>query len=239
MIRAYHGGGQACIMRFALLSFLTAGSLFGQDMAAARGRMVTRQIEERGIRNPAVLKAMRETPRHLFVPEEIRSRAYDDTPLPIGWGQTISQPYIVASMTELLDPKPHHRVLEIGTGSGYQAAVLSTLVSQVYTIELVPQLGALAAERLTRLGYKNIAARVGDGYLGWPEQAPFDLIILTAAPPELPKPLLDQLKNGGRLVAPVGTAWQELVVVDKDQSGKIRQRREYAVMFVPMVPGKR
>lgn len=226
-------------MRFALLSFLTAGSLFGQDMAAARGRMVTRQIEERGIRHPGVLKAMRDTPRHLFVPDEIKSRAYDDTPLPIGWGQTISQPYIVASMTELLDPKPHHRVLEIGTGSGYQAAILSPLVAQVYTIEVVPQLGAQAEERLKRMGYKNVTVRIGDGYQGWPEHAPFDLIILTAAPPQLPGALVEQLKNGGRLVAPIGTAWQELVVVDKDQAGKVRQRKEYPVMFVPMVPGKR
>lgn len=223
--------------RFAIL-FLLAGSLLAQDWTAARGRMVRLHLEQRGIRNLRVLQAMRATERHLFVPEAIRARAYDDSPLPIGWGQTISQPYIVASMTQLLDPQPHHRVLEIGTGSGYQAAVLSPLASRVYSIERLTPLGQEAAERLQRLGYRNIEVRIGDGYLGWPEQAPFDRIILTAAPPEIPPALLAQLRAGGRLVAPVGTDDQELIVIDKDANGTLRRRREYAVIFVPMVPGK-
>jgi protein-L-isoaspartate(D-aspartate) O-methyltransferase len=223
----------------AFVHLLAAGSLFAQDFPAARQRMVKQQIEDRGIRHPGVLKAMRDTPRHLFVPEALQSRAYDDTPLPIGLGQTISQPYIVASMTEMLAPAPHHQVLEIGTGSGYQAAVLSPLVAHVYTIEIVEPLARQAEALFRRLGYRNITTRVGDGYQGWPEKAPFDRIIVTAAPPELPQELVKQLKNGGRLVAPVGREYQELIVVEKDAQGRVTQRREYPVMFVPMVPGKR
>jgi protein-L-isoaspartate(D-aspartate) O-methyltransferase len=186
-----------------------------------------------------VLKAMREVERHLFVPEALRRSAYEDHPLPIGHGQTISQPYIVAAMTEMLDPKPSDRVLEIGTGSGYQAAVLAKLVNHVYTIELVEPLGRQAQERLAALGYRNVTVRIGDGYEGWPEEAPFDKILLTAAPPDVPAKLIGQLKPGGRLVAPVGTGWQELVVIDKDAKGGVRRRTEFPVMFVPMVPGKR
>ena len=211
----------------------------GQDWNALREEMVRLQIERRGVRNPAVLRAMREVPRHLFVPEPMRRSAYEDHPLPIGHGQTISQPYIVAAMTEMLDPRPGHRVLEIGTGSGYQAAVLARLVSHVYTIEIVEPLGKQAQERLAALGYRNVTVRIGDGYEGWPEEAPFDRIILTAAPPEVPQKLIDQLRNGGRLVAPVGAGWQELVVIDKDAKGNVRRRTEFPVMFVPMVPGKR
>jgi len=211
----------------------------GQDWNALREEMVRLQIERRGVRNPAVLRAMREVPRHLFVPEPMRRSAYEDHPLPIGHGQTISQPYIVAAMTEMLDPKPGHRVLEIGTGSGYQAAVLARLVSHVYTIEIVEPLGKQAQERLAALGYRNVTVRISDGYEGWPEEAPFDRIILTAAPPEVPQKLIDQLRNGGRLVAPVGAGWQELVVIDKDAKGNVRRRTEFPVMFVPMVPGKR
>jgi protein-L-isoaspartate(D-aspartate) O-methyltransferase len=214
-------------------------SMNGQDWNALREEMVRLQIERRGVRNPAVLRAMREVPRHLFVPEPMRRSAYEDHPLPIGHGQTISQPYIVAAMTEMLDPKPGHRVLEIGTGSGYQAAVLARLVSHVYTIEIVEPLGRQAQERLAALGYRNVTVRIGDGYEGWPEEAPFDRIILTAAPPEVPQKLIDQLRNGGRLVAPVGAGWQELVVIDKDAKGNVRRRTEFPVMFVPMVPGKR
>jgi len=214
-------------------------SMDGQDWNALREEMVRLQIERRGVRNPAVLRAMREVPRHLFVPEAMRRSAYEDHPLPIGHGQTISQPYIVAAMTEMLDPKPEHRVLEIGTGSGYQAAVLARLVRHVYTIEIVEPLGKQAQERLAALGYRNVTVRIGDGYEGWPEEAPFDRIILTAAPPDVPQKLIDQLRNGGRLVAPVGAGWQELVVIDKDAQGKVRRRTEFPVMFVPMVPGKR
>ncbi|GIU79018.1 MAG: protein-L-isoaspartate O-methyltransferase [Bryobacteraceae bacterium] len=211
----------------------------GQDWTALREQMVRLQIERRGVRNAAVLRAMREVERHLFVPESLRRSAYEDHPLPIGHGQTISQPYIVAAMTEMLDPKPADRVLEIGTGSGYQAAVLAKLVRHVYTIEVVEPLGRQAQALLERLGFRNVTVRIGDGYEGWPEEAPFDKIMLTAAPPDVPQKLIDQLKPGGRLVAPVGTGWQELVVIDKDPNGRIRRRTEFPVMFVPMVPGKR
>jgi protein-L-isoaspartate(D-aspartate) O-methyltransferase len=214
-------------------------SMNGQDWTALREQMVRLQIERRGVRNPAVLKVMRQVERHLFVPESLRRSAYEDHPLPIGHGQTISQPYIVAAMTEMLDPKPEDRALEIGTGSGYQAAVLARLVKHVYTIEVVEPLGKQAQARLAELGCRNVTVRIGDGYEGWPEQAPFDKILLTAAPPDVPQKLIDQLKPGGRLVAPVGTGWQELVVIDKDASGRVRRRTEFPVMFVPMVPGKR
>jgi len=201
--------------------------------------MVREQIETRGIHNAAVLRAMRATPRHLFVPEAIRSQAYFDGPQPIGHGATISQPYIVALMTELLEPAKTQRVLEIGTGSGYQAAILSQLVREVYTIEIVPELAKSAAQTLKKLGYNNVTVRQGDGYQGWPEQAPFDRIIVTAAPPEIPRTLLDQLRRGGKLVTPVGenVFRQELVVVDKSPSGQIRKRSVIPVAFVPMVRG--
>ena len=214
-------------------------SMNGQDWTALREQMVRLQIERRGVRNPAVLKAMRQVERHLFVPGSLRRSAYEDHPLPIGHGQTISQPYIVAAMTEMLDPKPEDRALEIGTGSGYQAAVLAQLVKHVYSIEVVEPLGKQAQARLAELGCRNVTVRIGDGYEGWPEQAPFDKILLTAAPPDVPQKLIDQLKPGGRLVAPVGTGWQELVVIDKDAKGRVRRRTEFPVMFVPMVPGKR
>lgn len=211
----------------------------GQDWTSLRERMVREQIEARGVRHAGVLKAMREVERHLFVPESLRRSAYEDHPLPIGHGQTISQPYIVAAMTEMLDPQPSDRALEIGTGSGYQAAVLARLVRHVYTIELVEPLGQQAQARLAGLGYRNVTVRIGDGYAGWPEEAPFDKILLTAAPPDVPPKLIEQLKLGGRLVAPVGTGWQELVVISKDAKGGVRRRTEFPVMFVPMVPGKR
>lgn len=210
-----------------------------QNPAEQRGRMVKTQIEGRGVRNAAVLKAMRDTPRHEFVPDELHARAYDDSPLPIGYSQTISQPYIVASMTEMIAPERHHKILEIGTGSGYQAAILAQLAGHVYTIEIVEPLGQEAEQRLKRMGYRNVSVRIGDGYQGWPEEAPFDRIIITAAPPELPQSLVQQLKNGGRLVAPVGREWQELVIVEKDLQGRVTQRSSYPVMFVPMVKGRR
>jgi protein-L-isoaspartate(D-aspartate) O-methyltransferase len=210
------------------------------EYAAERSRMVREQIESRGVRHLDVLQAMRTTPRHLFVPEEMRGQAYADGPLPIGYGQTISQPYIVASMTELLAPSRQMRVLEIGTGSGYQAAVLAQVFKEVYTIEIVPELGASATALLKKFGYTNLTVRVGDGYLGWPEKAPFDRIVLTAAPPEIPQTLIDQLEKGGRMVAPVGSSvWeQELVVLDKLPNGKVTSRTVYPVRFVPMVKAK-
>ena len=184
----------------------------------------------------AVMAAMAKVERHRFVPQVQASAAYANRPLPIGEGQTISQPYIVALMTELLDPKPGHTVLEVGTGSGYQAAVLAELVAKVYTIEIVEPLGRQAAQTLQQLGYRNIQTRVGDGYNGWPEAAPFDSIIVTAAAPQVPKPLIDQLKPGGRLVIPVGGTFevQQLIVIDKQADGTTISRRTLPVRFVPL-----
>ena len=197
-----------------------------------RLEMVERQIASRGVTNRRVLDAMQKVPRERFVPPELSARAYDDSPLPIGLGQTISQPYVVAYMTELLRTEPHHRVLELGTGSGYQAAILGNLAREVYTIEIVPALARRAAAVLKDLGYANVHAREGDGYGGWPEKAPFDRILVTAAPETIPQPLLDQLTLGGVLVAPVGSATQWIVVVEKTGRGII-ERRTIPVQFVP------
>lgn len=233
---------QSSFLRFAICAILIlptiATRLVADDPASQRERMVTGQIEGRGIRNPDVLRVMRATPRHLFVPIDVRATAYEDHPLPIGHGATISQPYIVALMTELLAPAKNHRVLEIGTGSGYQAAILGQLVGAVYTMEIVPELAQSAARRLRELGYTNVMVRQGDGYKGWPEEAPFDGIIVTAAPPELPQTLITQLARGGRLVAPVGTTWwnQELIVIKKNVDGTISRRSAGGVRFVPMRP---
>lgn len=206
----------------------------GGDWEKMRESMVRSQFEARGIRDTRVLAAMRKVPRHLFVPESVRGLAYSDRPLPIGFDQTISQPYIVAFMTEALRPAPGSKVLEIGTGSGYQAAVLGELAGEVYSIEIVPELARRAQELLKALGYENVHVKDGDGYQGWPEHAPFDAIILTAAPPEIPQALLDQLKPGGRLVAPVGRENQDLVVVTKTEDGFLRESL-LPVRFVPMV----
>jgi len=199
-----------------------------------RSQMVEQQIKSRGVTSPTVLAAMEEVPRHLFVPGSERGQAYEDHPLPIGGGQTISQPYIVALMTALLDLAPGSRVLEIGTGSGYQAAVLSRVAGQVYSIEIVPQLGARARETLARLGYDNVQVRVGDGYRGWPEAAPFDGILLTAAPQAVPPPLIAQLKPGGRMVVPIGGFDQNLIVLTKNLDGTVKQEKVLPVRFVPM-----
>jgi len=201
--------------------------------------MVRQQIEARGVRDPRVLEAMRNVRRERFVPEPVRTYAASDTPLPIGFDQTISQPYIVAYMTEILELDRDHRVLEIGTGSGYQAAVLATLCDHVYSIEIVPELAERSAKILQELDYRNVSVRLGDGYLGWPEHAPFDRIILTAAPPELPQALVDQLAPQGRLVAPVGRNpdAQKIVLVTKDARGNVRRRNQLPVRFVPMVRG--
>ncbi len=215
-----------------------AGAQSEEDMTERREHMVDRQIERRGIENERVLQALRDVKRHLFVPPEEVAQAYEDHPLPIGHGQTISQPYIVALMTESIDPKETDRVLEIGTGSGYQAAVLSKLVKEVYSIEIVEALGREAAERLKNLGYANVTVRIGDGYKGWPDKAPFDAIVVTAAPPEVPQALVDQLADGGRMVVPVGTAFQELLLIEKEKGGELTKRVITAVRFVPMVKGK-
>ncbi|HEX8526403.1 protein-L-isoaspartate(D-aspartate) O-methyltransferase [Allosphingosinicella sp.] len=190
---------------------------------------------------PEVLEAMRRVPRHLFVPEDVRAEAYRQHPLPIGHDATISAPTIVALMTELLDPRPGDRVLEVGTGSGYQAAVLSGLVGEVFSIEIVEPLARSARERLAGLGYANVTVRAGDGYAGWPEHSPFDKIIVTAAAPRVPQPLIDQLRPGGRMVIPVGTASDAhdlLLLIEKGADGRIRRRSILPVRFVPLVRGR-
>lgn len=200
--------------------------------------MIREQIIARGIKDKRVIEAMANTPRHKFVPLKYRESSYDDGPLPIGEGQTISQPYIVALMTELLQLKGGEKVLEIGTGSGYQAAVLSPLVKQVYTIELIQSLADMSKSVLQKLGYDNVTVKCGDGYQGWAEHAPFDRIIITAAPDEIPKELVKQLKVGGIMVLPVGTEFQELIVVTKTEKG-IVQEKSVGVRFVPMVKPKK
>lgn len=202
--------------------------------ASLRENMVVYQIEGRGVRNARVLAAMRKVPRHLFVPESERSEAYTDHPLPIGHEQTISQPYIVAIMSELLNLDPGAKVLEIGTGSGYQAAVLAELAANVYTIEIIPELARQAERTLREMGYRNIEVRCGDGFEGWPEQAPFDAIIVTAAPKDIPEKLVDQLRIGGRLVIPVGSISQELLRCTKTPKG-LTTENIIPVRFVPMV----
>jgi protein-L-isoaspartate(D-aspartate) O-methyltransferase len=202
-------------------------------VASARTRMVDDQLIARDIKDPRVLDAMRRVPRHEFVPEPMRSNAYMDSPLPIGHDQTISQPYIVAFMTEALQLEPSHRVLEIGTGSGYQAAILGELAKEVYTIEIVAPLADRARATLKQLGYTNIHVRTGNGYLGWPEQAPFDRVMVTAAPELIPQPLIDQLKVGGLMAIPVGVGDQELRVLRRTNSG-METLRTLPVRFVPM-----
>jgi protein-L-isoaspartate(D-aspartate) O-methyltransferase len=207
-----------------------------EDYALERAEMVSRQIASRDVRDPRVLAAMRKVPRHEFVPESEKRTAYRDTPLPIGESQTISQPYIVALMTELAQLGENHRVLEIGTGSGYQAAVLAELVDHVYSIEIEPTLARRAGQVLQKLGYDNVTLRTGDGYAGWPEHAPFDSILITAAPDHVPEPLIEQLKPGGRMVVPVGpiAATQQLRVLEKDAAGKVTSRVVAPVRFVPL-----
>jgi protein-L-isoaspartate(D-aspartate) O-methyltransferase len=206
------------------------------DLARARAAMVADQIAARGVRNPRVLEAMREVPRHEFVPAGIRHLAYQDSPLPIGLGQTISQPYIVALMTELIEPEPGDRILEVGTGSGYQAAVAARLVAHVYSIEILPELARTAAERLERLGVTNVTVREGDGYLGWPEHAPFDAILVTAGADHVPPPLVAQLAPGARMVIPVGSvaSGQILQVIEKRPDGGVDVRNVIPVRFVPL-----
>lgn len=228
----------ALLLALALLLGAPAPSAFGADRdEQARQIMVEKQIRGRGITNPRVIEAMEKVERHRFVPAAQRRAAYGDTPLPIGHGQTISQPYIVARMTELLGVGPGDKVLEIGTGSGYQAAVLAEVVAptgSVYSIEIVKPLGEQARETLSELEYQNIHLRIGDGYKGWPEQEPFDAIIVTAAPPEVPRPLLDQVKVGGRIVLPVGAVWQDLQVLTKRADGTFDRQNVLPVRFVPM-----
>ncbi|OHE75536.1 MAG: protein-L-isoaspartate O-methyltransferase [Verrucomicrobia bacterium GWF2_62_7] len=209
----------------------------GDAWESQRERMVAVQIAGRDVTDGAVLRAMRRVPRHLFVPERARAEAYGDFPLPISHGQTISQPYIVAYMTQLLRLKPGAKTLEVGTGSGYQAAVLAEVTrTNVYSIEIVEPLAKTAAERLKQLGYGQVVVRHGDGYLGWPEHAPFDAIIVTAGAAHVPPPLIEQLKRGGRMVIPVGGAWalQSLMIIEKLPDGTVKKRDDLAVRFVPL-----
>ncbi len=211
-----------------------------EDFTLKRRRMVERQIKARGVTNKPVLEAMEKVPRHMFVPENYKQFSYYDQPLPIGQGQTISQPYIVALMTELLNVGKDDIVLEIGTGSGYQAAVLSVIIHELYTIEIVEELGTQASEHLKKLGYDNVNVKIGDGSLGWPDKAPFDAIIVTAAADKIPEPLIEQLKPGGRMVIPVDniSGFQDLMIVDKDKAGNVITKKTIPVMFVPLVEGQ-
>jgi protein-L-isoaspartate(D-aspartate) O-methyltransferase len=229
--------GLGLTVALALAACARPAATADDSFAAARARMVADTIASRDVKDARVLAAMRKVPRHEFVPANVRGRAYDDAPVPIGHGQTASQPYIVAVMTELAELGPDSRVLEIGTGSGYQAAVLAEVAGEVWSIELLEPLATSAQRTLERLGYGRVHVRQGDGYRGWPEAAPFDAIVVTAAPPEVPKALLDQLAMGGRLVVPVGTDEQELEVHRRTAEG-IRVRKVFPVTFVPMVPGR-
>lgn len=227
-MRVFYGVATSIVLLGSAHAVAGQSERHDQRLAMVRG-----QIEERDVSDPRVLEAMRSVPRHLFVPEELRESAYGDHPLPIGHGQTISQPYIVAVMTELLEPRPAHKVLEIGTGSGYQAAVLSGLVDHVYTIEIVAPLAKQAKKTLGSLGYDNVTVIAGDGYRGYPDEAPFDGIIVTAAPDEVPRPLLEQLRVGAKLVIPVGEWLQELEVIERTETG-FETRTVFPVRFVPM-----
>lgn len=229
-------GMRAPDIMFILMCAHDAVASGSSNHTAERAGMVTRQIAERGIGDERVLAAMRKVPRHEFVPDSEKRYAYRDSPLPIGAGQTISQPYIVALMTELTRPEKSHRVLEVGTGCGYQTAVLAELVAHVYSIELEADLAERAREVLHRLGYENVTVRTGDGYAGWEEHAPFDIVIVTAAPDHIPQPLIDQLQPGGRMVVPVGptNATQELKVLEKDATGGVVSRNVAPVRFVPL-----
>jgi len=205
------------------------------DFAAQRQRMVQQQLKAHGIKDERVLAAMAKVPREEFIPAGARVEAYEDGPLPIGYDQTISQPYIVAFMTDQLRPKRSGRVLEIGTGSGYQAAILAELVTEVYTIEIVEPLAKAAEATLQRLGYKNVHLKVGDGYKGWQEEAPFDAIIVTCAPDKVPQPLVDQLKDGGRMVIPVGERFAQQLYLLEKKNGQLKESVTLPVRFVPML----
>ena len=223
-----------CVFALVLATAITACS--EEDMASARKVMVAHDLQGRDIKDKAVLEAMGKVPRHLFVPGALMSRAYADYPLPIGKGQTISQPYVVAMMTQAVSPRPGDRVLEIGTGSGYQAAVLAEIVDEVYTIEIIPALAQSASAKLKELGYDNVHVKAGDGFFGWPEKAPFDAIVVTAAAPKIPELLLEQLARGGRLIMPVGPVEtsQRLTLVTKRSDGRLSYQVREGVRFVPM-----
>jgi len=220
--------------RIVIIIFAVLLSSFQDEYTGERHAMVESQIASRGVKNRQVLDAMKKVPRHQFVPDTYKSEAYQDRPLPIGMDQTISQPYIVGYMTEAISPGKDDIVLEIGTGSGYQAAVLAEIVKEVYTLEIIPELGIIATERLERMGYKNVHCRVADGYYGWQEYGPFDAIIVTAAAEKIPQPLVDQLAEGGRMIIPVGPAFdvQNLVLLTR-KNGEIKTKKLFGVRFVP------
>lgn len=221
-------------LSFFLLLFSSFCLAQRDDFSILRKQMVERQIKARGIKDIHILKVMQNVERHKFVPPSLEKYAYDDRPLPIGYDQTISQPYIVALMTKLLSPKPKDKVLEIGTGSGYQAAILAELVEKVYTIEIIPELAEAAKKKLKILGYENIFVKCGNGYLGWPEMAPFDGIIVTCSPKDVPQLLIEQLKEGGRMVIPVGKGLPQKLIVLYKKEGKIIKKYITDVLFVPM-----
>jgi len=227
------------VAQFLLFAAITATGCGQQapgaaDFAAQRQRMVEQQLKARGIKDERVLAAMGKVPREEFVPPESRDASYEDGPLPIGYDQTISQPYIVAFMTEQLRLQPGDRVLEIGTGSGYQAAILAELVSEIYSVEIVEPLARAAEATLQRLSYKNVHVKVGDGYKGWPAAAPFDAIIVTCAPDKVPQPLIDQLKDGGRMVIPVGERFAQQLYLLEKKNGQLKESVTLPVRFVPM-----
>lgn len=223
------------ILLLLLVMCFSEGEVHAADpFASARDRLVDQEIVSAGVRNPRVIAAMRQTPRHEFVPASRRNKAYFDMSLPIGGGQTISPPYVVAYMTEQLDPQPTDRVLEIGTGSGYQAAVLSGIVDQVYSIEIVERLGRRAARTLRRLGYENVHTKIGDGFQGWEEHAPFDKIIVTCSPEDVPRPLVDQLAEGGLMIVPVGERFQQTLYRFTKDNGQLQREHLQATFFVPM-----
>ena len=223
-----------CSVIFGIFFFGIVCSANSQDYSALRTKMVNTQLAGRGIKSKEVLRAMQKVERHLFVPKSFVKAAYSDQALPIGEGQTISQPYIVAFMTEALNVKPTDKILEIGTGSGYQAAILAELCKEMYTIEIIQKLGERADSLLTSLRYKNVFVRIGDGYQGWPEAGPFDAIIVTCSPSDIPQPLQDQLKEGGRMIIPIGEErYQELVLFVKT-NGVLKKKNVLPVLFVPM-----
>jgi len=231
------------LLRVAMIAAVVLSAAFPAESAgddpylAKRAAMVRDQIESEGVRDPRVLSAMRDVPRHLFVPLELRERAYEPRPLPIGEGQTISQPYVVGFMTEILRLQGTDRVLEVGTGSGYQAAIAARIAAEVYTVEIHESLAARSRKTLSDLGFRNVTVRHGDGYYGWEEKAPFDAIIVTCAGGHIPPPLLRQLKNGGRMILPVGSPFltQNLVFLEKDARGTVTQRNVLPVLFVRLL----
>lgn len=226
----------SCLVLMALtFKSCTGQSMKEDDFTRLRHKMVEQQIKNRGIRTANVLEAFMHIPRHIFVPLEYRNRSYDDTPLPIGYNQTISQPYIVAYMTEILKPDKNMRVLEIGTGSGYQAAILGYLCKEVYSVEIIDSLTARALNVFEKEGYKNIKVKTGDGYKGWKEYAPYDAIIVTCAPAKIPQPLLDQLAEGGRMIIPAGESYNQKLYFIEKENGKIRHKETLSVLFVPML----